>query len=420
MAYFAKLYQAAVMKHLQESGVGLSRNYKDWPGGSQIIIPLTDKAELKDVRSLDTTVLADEKVVEELQKKEDKGIEDRKQLVEIKEKEVEQTERDIKEESKQVEEQKSAIEEKEKEIAQEREAIQKKEKDLEKEKAAAETLTDETEKKETEQEIEKKEEEIVAARAEIVDKESEVEKQKEEVAAREREIETEQTKAEEKREEIAEDKKEIAKDERVIEVTEAIKEDPEKAAEELIQKEEELKKVARRDPVTGGFLYYLKVKEYLTDGHYANDLYRIDAVTGEYISKAPDKPHIAGHKYDIFPERGVLVLTQGETREAHYLTLLDLITLVPINTSNVDIFHKSFIERRGDFIYAVNFKYADNFRLGKYDADSLELIAESEVKIDKNTIFHMSGDLIFVGGPDGSMQDISAADLALKNTIDLP
>jgi len=188
----------------------------------------------------------------------------------------------------------------------------------------------------------------------------------------------------------------------------------------MLEKEQALKEVAKREPIAAGTLYYMKVNRYLTDGHYANDLYRISASTGEFFSKAPERPHIAGHQYDVVPDRGVLVLTHGEGREAHYLTLLDLVSLEPLTLGETEIYHKSFIERRGGFIYAINFKDDTDFRLGKYDEETLELVAETRESIDKNTVFHMHESSIFVNRKDKRVLVLDAGDLTVRNLVDLP
>ena len=419
-AYFAELYQGLVVAKIDENSAGISRNYKDWPGSSQILIPLTDKAKRDDIRALDTSVLSDEKVVQELQQTEDKGTEERKELTEIKQKEVAKTEEELKTDKEQITATRDEIVQKEEALAREKADTKAEEQQLAEAKEEVKTLTDEKAIREKNAALDQQERDIAQAKAEQEKKQAEIDKQKQAVAEQQAAVEQVENKVEEKKAEIEEDKQAVAKDEKIKQIAEEIKQDPEKAAEEIVKKEEELKEIARRDPITRGFLYYLKVNEYLTDGHYANDLYRIDALTGEYLSKAPEKPHIAGHKYDIVPDLGVLVLSQGEAREAHYLTLLDLVTLEPLQTSNVDVFHRSFIERRGGFIYTLNYKEEGDFRLGKYDAASLDLLAESEELVDKNTVFHMSGNLIFVNSKQKNMLVLDAGDLSLTNTIDLP
>jgi hypothetical protein len=418
--YFGGKYQSVVLNNMNETNAGLARHYKDWPGKTRLLIPLTAKAAEKDIRSLDTSELTEKKVVEELQKKEDRGIADRKKMTELKERQVEESEKELEEEKTDLEKKKSDLEKTESDLEKQREEIERRKKELEKEKKEAQKIADEEKKREREKEIAQKEKEIAAEKEKQAESEKELEEKKKEIQEKEKGITEEEKEVVEKREEIEKDRETIKRDEKIAKIKEDIKKDADKVAEELLKKEEELKQVARREPIAAGILYYLKVKRYLTDGHYANDLYRIDAATGDFISKAPEKPHIAGHKYEVIPGEGVLVLTHGEGLEAHHLTLLDLVTLEPIVVGDTNIFHMSFIEKRGDSIYAVNFKSENDFRLGRYDAKTLKLVVESEERIDKNTVFHMFGDSVFVNSKDKLMLILDSKDLIKKNVIDLP
>ena len=189
---------------------------------------------------------------------------------------------------------------------------------------------------------------------------------------------------------------------------------------DMLPPEAELARMGQ--PVARNRLYYLKVNRYLSDGHYANSLFAIDALTGELLYKAPERPNIAGHQYYVLaegPVPGVLVLTHsGDHREAHYLTLLDLDTLEPVKTGENAIFHRSFIEKRGEFFYAVNFLGEKDFRLGKYDME-LRLVAESADPIDENTVFHVFGDFVYVNSPGGKVLVLSSADLSRTRELEL-
>ena len=278
-------------------------------------------------------------------------------------------------------------------------------------------MEDGSEKEDREQELERQRRELEENKARESERAESIEQEKEDISEEKEKIAEEEENVKAKEQELGEDKEGVKRDERINKAAE----EPESVVAELEAKEKELAETAKRDPIAKGKLYYLKVKQYLTDGHYANDLYVIDALTGEYIGKAPERPHIAGHKYDVISETGVLVLTQGVDREAHHLSLLDLDILEPtiINTQT-DIYHLSFIEPRGDHIYAINFTKSGEFRLGKYDKKTLSLLAESADRIDKNTAFHMSGSLIFINRFDKKMLVLSSEDLSPQNVIDLP
>ena len=63
--YFAKKYKNIVNSNLTADKCGLALNYKDWPGKSQIVIPLYDvKGGLS---SVDTSVISDKEVVKHMQ-----------------------------------------------------------------------------------------------------------------------------------------------------------------------------------------------------------------------------------------------------------------------------------------------------------------------------------------------------------------
>lgn len=80
-------YKSVVNKNLS-SNCGLSVNYEDWPGKSEIVIPLFD-VNNGGLSTVDTSVISDTKVVESMQEDDDKNIEARKDMVDLKEREAE-------------------------------------------------------------------------------------------------------------------------------------------------------------------------------------------------------------------------------------------------------------------------------------------------------------------------------------------
>ena len=344
-------------------------------------------------------------------------MDDRKQMVDIKEREVEKSREELERERELTAQEQEKLETEQKDLDEKQKALQEEEKRLAEEKKTAESIRDESTRTDRMKVIEEEEQELEKKKEEAKDRQQDADAKEREIAESESRISEEELAVENKEQEIVEETEEIKRDERIL----AAKKDPEKIVEELEKKEEELEQASRREPISGGKLYYMKVKQYLTDGHYANDLYVIDALTGEFLLKAPEKPHIAGHKYDVIDATGVLVLTQGTDRESHHLSLLDLDTLEPlIINSETNIFHLSFIELRGDYIYTVNFLRTGDYRLGRYDKKTLVLIAESIDQLDRNTVFHKNGDLIFVNNRDLKMLVLNDADLTRKNIIDLP
>lgn len=120
-------YKAVVNKYLTEN-CGLSVNYEDWPGKSEIVVPLFD---LKDggISTVDTSVISDTKVVESMQEDDDKNIEARKDMVDLKEREADEASDKAKaSQKKATEEQKKLDEEKAKSKEAEKAAVEAKKK----------------------------------------------------------------------------------------------------------------------------------------------------------------------------------------------------------------------------------------------------------------------------------------------------
>ncbi len=87
METFNKKYKNAVTKNLTSENCGLSVNYKDWAGKSEIVIPLFDVKG--GISTVDTSVISDTKVVDSMQEDDDKNIDSRKDMVDLKEREAE-------------------------------------------------------------------------------------------------------------------------------------------------------------------------------------------------------------------------------------------------------------------------------------------------------------------------------------------
>ena len=407
--YFTDNYQPIVLENISESNAGLSTYYKDWAGNSRVIIPLTDNASKQDIRSLDTSLLTDEGVIEELRKEEDMGIEERNEMVDLKEEEIDKSKEELEKDKTELEKDKEELTNTQEELEKDKEELTQKENELTTLKEELEKTTDPEERKEKEEEIAKLEEEIAKDKDEQTEKEKEIDNQTEEIKEKEENITKEEEQIKDKEQEVEKDKENIERDEKIIEV----KEDPEKFVEEMEEKENI---IAKTEPVIKNKMYYLDVKEYLTDGHYDNDLFIIDTLTGDIIGKLT-KSQICGNEYWA-TEDGILVISHTNKHTGHNLTLLDIDSMEPVKTSEAFIFHRSFIQIRKDDIYAITWDGDRSYKLGKFNSD-LELIAESEQVIDYNTAFHLYGDFVYINTPDKKIIVLNIKDLSENSTLDL-
>jgi hypothetical protein len=95
MAYFSSKYKAVVLKELGADNAGLALSYKEWPGRSRIVIPLSSGAAPGRLGTVDTGAVSDQAVVQSLKAQSDKGVSDRQALVDVKEREAAQAQADL-------------------------------------------------------------------------------------------------------------------------------------------------------------------------------------------------------------------------------------------------------------------------------------------------------------------------------------
>ena len=173
--YFTSIYKKAVTRHLEEDKAGIALSYLEWPGKSMLVIPLTPQAGEDVISDLDTDILSDEDVISQLRSEDDKGIESRQQLVDLKDEEVleerdkiEEEREKIDQQEKVLDEKKSELEEEKKDAEEERKAeIDEEIKDIEKQE---EKLEQEDKKlDEREEKVEKREDKIIAEREQIAE-----------------------------------------------------------------------------------------------------------------------------------------------------------------------------------------------------------------------------------------------------------
>ncbi|MBP8083890.1 MAG: hypothetical protein KAZ87_11880, partial [Spirochaetes bacterium] len=432
--YFKTIYKTEVMKNINSMNAGLAIRYDEWPGKTKILIPLSEG----DSGTINPDEISGKDVIKEV-RKDDENIEPRKTVVEIKEKQIEKDKQDIEKERKRVEDEKKINEEKKKKIEddkkkieEEKKKIVQKEKEIEEKKKENAKITDPEKKKVEDKKVEEEKKKVATAKEEVLKKEEAV---KEEEKKTEQQITENKKKEEEitkkgnevakKEEAVKEEKKEIANDELKKDVK---KGDPKavdklnekekeltKKEEELKKKEEDLKKNQTDRNVVGDKIYYLKIREFLRNGNYNNDLCMIDAANRKILFNS-NIPNISGSKYDLFAE-GIVVITRVDNEYTeHRLTLVDKEKLTSLKTGTDNIFHRSFVEIRDGFIFAI-VKDKDQYFLGRFDKD-LKLTAKSERRIAQDTFLTFYGDFVYINSEDKKILVLNKADLKFVDVID--
>ncbi len=207
LSYFSSKYKKLVTDNLSQDKAGIALSYREWPGKTQIVIPLADlKGGLSTV---DTSVISDKKVVQSMQEDEDKGVDSRKQMVDIKEREADNAqEKANAAQKKAVEESAKLKEEQQKAQEANKEADQAQKEAQEAQKKAEESPQDSEVQKEAEQKQKIAEEKQQAAgeqEQKVLEQEQKAQEAKEEATQAQAQADTKRTEAQSERTTIAQD-----------------------------------------------------------------------------------------------------------------------------------------------------------------------------------------------------------------------
>jgi hypothetical protein len=197
--YFTNRYKTNVIQNLVRDRAGLSIRYDEWPGRTMMLIPLG----LGGLSSVDTSAISDSRVVEELRREDDRGVPQRQDMVDLKEREADQaeqraqTEREtIRQEERQIAQERSQTEQERQEIAQERQRTQ--------EDQDAGRITQE-EANRTQENLDRREQAVEAKEEETAKREDDLDQRRETAQRLENLVEQKVQEAQQERQEIARD-----------------------------------------------------------------------------------------------------------------------------------------------------------------------------------------------------------------------
>lgn len=423
LKYFNGKYKQVVVSKINATNAGISTKYFEWPGQTKLLIPLTTESKRGKLDKIDPFLISSKKVRAAM-RKDDKNLKARKTMVDLKEKDIKKDKKKTEQKKKKIVIEKKKAEKKEKIIAKKKKQIQARKAQVKKEKAAVKKIKDPKKKIAAEKKIKKKEEKITKEEKKIAKAEKEVKKKTAAIKEEEKEVKKAEKEIAKKEVDLKEEKKELKDDEIKSAIDKAPSEAKEKLAEKaekLKEKEEQLDKREDRlkekdvdKNVYANKLYYLKIKEYLENGHYNNEMYMIEAASRRIMFKSPVK-NIAGRKYDVF-SNGVVVITHvGNNRAGHRLTMLSRENLEALIVGADNIFWRSFIIIKDNHIYAV-MKEGDNYFLGRFD-EKLKQVARSEVRIAEDTFISFYDQYVYINSVDKKIMVLKKKDLSLLELV---
>ncbi len=117
VAFFDERYRSAVVDVLRPDAVGLAISFREWPGRTQLVIPIRDDRAPGDLDAVDPRQLIDSDVIAELRSRADMGIQDRKAIIQFIERVIEERTAAIEEEREAIEEEQVAIDRRREELA---------------------------------------------------------------------------------------------------------------------------------------------------------------------------------------------------------------------------------------------------------------------------------------------------------------
>lgn len=390
MNYFTEKYKSVVTKNLNSENVGIALSYKEWAGKTQIVIPLSDLSG--GLSSIDTSVISDKKVVESMQEEDDKGIDERKNLVDLKEREAEKAQ------EKAQDAQKTVTKEEEK-LKEEKKVLAEKQKDSNE----AQKKADDSAKKADQAEQK--------AKSEPENKQA----QKDAQVAKQKADDDKQKADEAKKDEIAQQEKVDKQEESVNEAKEVAQEQQEKADKKQNEAQKERTEIAKdqKEVIKNDIAeetnstYALKLVD---QKNLYSALVKINKSTGKELKTSPVK---VIHNRTVFRDGTEFIAIAGETSKtgAVKLVKLDKDNLEIISESKETIADKSVLVQSGsDFYCIINEK--SKYYVGKFNSQ-LECLAKSFVEVNPATPIFIAQEGIFVTDSSNKVILIDTAKLQL-------
>ena len=353
-------YKSAVMKNLSKDNCGLAVNYKDWPGKSEIVIPLYDVSG--GLSTVDTSVISDSNVVESMKEDDDRNVESRKDMVDLKEREAEQaTEKAQSSQKKAAEEQKNLNETKK-----EAQTAQKK----------ADEAKKEAEKNPTEENKQKAE----TAQKQADEKKEEVKEQEKKTEEAKEEAKEQQALADKKQNEAQQERKEIAKDQQEVQEKEAA--EAKMPSEYGIMLSDEKALLSR--------------------------LVRFNTETGEIIKKSP-VTQIRNRTIYAIGDEFIAVAGEDAGNAAIKLVTIDQVNMEITSESNETLASDSVLMRDGNDFYCV-IADGNDWKVGKFDSN-LVLKLKSDVNVKSSTPITITDSGVVVTDSQGRLRLLNKADL---------
>ena len=380
--YYQSKYKKVVTDNLTSDKAGIALSYKEWPGKTQLIIPLNDLNG--GLSTVDTSVISDKKVVESMQEDDDKNVNTRKEMVDIKEREADNAQKKAETVQKKATEESNKLKEQQKKTAEAKKEADTAKKEAETaQKKAEENPDDKQAQKEAEDKkavAEQKQEEADTQAKATEEQAKATEEARNEAADAQATADTKRTEAQNERQTIAEDQQKIIKEQ-----------------------------TANENAAT---VYGLKAVDELG---VLSSLVKMNADNGKVIKESPVTVIRSRSIYEA-GETFVAIAGTNVGNGAVKLVLLDNENMEIIKESAETVAENSVLVQDGSDYYCV-IKEGDKWVVGKFNAN-LEPLLKSPVSVKPATPITITSKGVMVTSTNNRPILLNAQDLTLITDSD--
>lgn len=362
MDFYNDRYKEIVTQHLSAATAGMSRRYDEWPGKSRVVIPLSDGAERGTLGAIDTTQLADERVIEELRTEEDMAVDDRRDLVDLMERVVDEQEAAIDEEEAMIAEEQRRIAEEQQRLADERAALE------------DQQLTD-----------------------------AERQQREDELAAEQDQLDQDRDTMDQARDDLQDARQDVA------DLTETLREERERIARDTrsLLDEREIADAIRGLDEDVSPVYFIQVRD--LGSIVLGQLVQINPTNGVLVNRSSENA-IVSRSYQFIGGQLLVIAAEDDIGR---LALFDTTTLGETQRGSDDVFLGSTLQVFGDpdAAYAVVRDQGDWY-VGRFD-ESLQLIERSAIAVNPYTTLAFGDNKVWVQTSDDRIVALSLEDLRI-------
>jgi len=373
MGYFSSRYKNPVMSNLTADKVGLAIRYDEWPGQTLIVIPLGTGVS-GSLSAIDTTTVSDSRVIEQLRQDPDMGIDQRKDMVDLKEREADQA-------SQQAAINRDAINQEEQRIASERQAAQQQQQQAQ---ADQQRIAQERQQPGADQQaLDAQQQAAEQQQQEAQQALEQLDQDQEAVDAKKDETENLEALAEQKTSEAQDDRQQIATDQQAI-----INQQPAPAQS------------------TGVLGFSL-----LNPDQYLGRLVKLDPSTGVESKRSP-LTTVNGRTVNVVNNR--IFAIAGENRGDGAIRLVEISpdTLEMLKQGDDDIAADSLLWINGQDLYAIT-GTDSNYNLARFNTD-FKLQSRSTITVNPHASVLFSDGNLVTQRTDGSAVLLNPSDLSEK------